>query len=182
MRLSAALLGLLLLAACRAPESDLLRMELADGSRVSAGFAEGEEERVVLLLDPSDCFDCYNVVWEWAEWSRANPGRLVVLLSREPTELERRNFAARRFVPDGVLRSLDARALGTPSEFLVRRGEVLYESRGSVGALTRAVVESPGISFGALVNGISARPVAGLDQGGRMSRGTPQPSTEGETP
>lgn len=91
---------------------------------------------VALVLDPVQVADCYQPLWRWSEWERANPGRFVLLFSRPPTAEERRALVLRRVREDGVLAVAGA---PSPAELAFRDGVVIRESRGTLGAATARV-------------------------------------------
>ena len=117
--LAMAFLGL----ACRAP--DLPDLELANG-RSLQGLLAGRDSVTLLLLDPSDCLTCDRRVAGWLERRRRTPGRVTLVLLREPDPGERPRFRVLGLQPDGILGPSARYAnLPHPAEFLFVHGQAV---------------------------------------------------------
>lgn len=91
--------GALLLQSCNPATEDLI---LASGDPLSR-FASDIDTTLVLVYDPADCLSCYSAFSKWFAYKQAHPERVYLVLSREPTDAERKQFVAARIVIDGVL-------------------------------------------------------------------------------
>ncbi|MGH7712801.1 MAG: hypothetical protein ACREOG_16035, partial [Gemmatimonadaceae bacterium] len=57
---------------------------LADGRSLRQVIGNSDSV-VVLVLDPEECLGCNPKFATWMEWSRINPTRFVLVLSRSPS-------------------------------------------------------------------------------------------------
>ena len=82
---------------------DILTHETLDGIPVYA-TAGDSGQRVVLVLDPAQCFSCFNALPAWQNWGSGSGRTTVLLLTRTPNEVERRKMRLAGISEDGVLR------------------------------------------------------------------------------
>jgi hypothetical protein len=105
-----------LVMACRAsPEVGDLRLV---GGTTLRELLSDSDTTVVLLANPSDCFSCSATVGEWAARRAAGEVRVSLILTREPTAAERRQFAAFRLPVAGVLARSALRRRFRSTEYL----------------------------------------------------------------
>jgi hypothetical protein len=94
-------LGCFLVAGCMGA-SDVGSWALADGTLLRE-LVPGRDTAVLLLADPGECFTCGAAVGEWATLRAAGEVRLHLVLTREPTTIERKQLAAFRLPVTGIL-------------------------------------------------------------------------------
>jgi hypothetical protein len=120
-------LGALLLS-CRNTTYEPLDLPLASGMTVGdlvrSQLITNDDSAVVLLYDPEACFVCATVLSQWLEYGRTNPGRVFLILGRQPKSSESRQLALLHLRPDGIV-SPGKGASGPPLELLVVRGRVV---------------------------------------------------------
>lgn len=63
----------------------------------------GRDTAIVLVFDPNTCFTCEGNMYMWLGWAQQNPGRFALVLTKEPTESERRQLALLHIPLAGVL-------------------------------------------------------------------------------
>jgi hypothetical protein len=123
-----------LVAGCGAPETSILNYPVASGGSL-AQHVSRQSPSVILLLDPADIVVCGNHVSRWMDWDRRNPGRLSLVLTRAPSEAERRQLLLFRIVPDAVLATDHGYArVSTPYEYLVADGSIVLSEQVPVGS------------------------------------------------
>jgi hypothetical protein len=82
---------------------------------------------VVLVYSPESCFSCAGVLGRWVQLDReATDVDIALVLSREPSEVQRRQLALRRLVPAGVIED-DSDVPTDPSAY-VFTGRMLTDS------------------------------------------------------
>jgi predicted Fe-S protein YdhL (DUF1289 family) len=85
--------------ACVHP-ADAGRLQLDDGRRVAQ--LTRAESTAVLFYDPSRCFTCGTTLPEWVAWRLRHPEQVRLVLTRQPTDGERRQLRAGRVQVDGL--------------------------------------------------------------------------------
>lgn len=78
-------------------------MSLAGGSPMAV-LALPDDTTAVLVLDPAECTSCDLGVRAWLRGRRMLPSQIRLVLTREPTDPERRQLVLARIAVDGVLR------------------------------------------------------------------------------
>lgn len=123
-----------LLAGCAAPETDILKHPLVSGETLAQRLPP-RSPAVALLIDPADIVLCGNHISRWMEWDRRNPGHLAVVLTRPPTEPERKQLVLFRVRTDAVLRKTRRfEPVPTPYEYLVSDGTVVLSEQVAPGS------------------------------------------------
>lgn len=123
-----------LAASCGAPETNILNYPVASGGTL-VQYVPRQSPSVILLLDPADIAVCGNHVSRWMEWERRNPGRLSIVLTRTPSEVDRRQMLLFRINADAVLRASGKHAgVPTPYEYLVADGRIVLSEQVPVGS------------------------------------------------
>lgn len=131
------------LMACSSPAQPITSYPLRDRGTV-ADLVPPAGLGVVVVLDPENVGSCYQPLWLWSEWERSNPGRFILLFSREPNAGERRQIVLRRVRADGILAAGRAKRGDAPAEYIFRNGVLLRESRGRLGVATARITEGGG--------------------------------------
>lgn len=112
---SRAIVASLLLACGHAGDRTSIR--LYDGQTLGSRL-RGVDSAVVLLWDPADCTSCGLLVNRWLEVRRQLPANVLLVLTRLPSEYERRDLVIHRIRPDGIGGDKDAakyrQAMGVP--------------------------------------------------------------------
>lgn len=109
---------------CNQAERTPVDWRLRGGGTLGDLVAE-KEPNVVLLMEPSQCFDCTNLLAVWLDWGQRNPGAFSLVLSRQPESWER--FRLAPLPVSGIL----AEAVDTgdlPTELVIAGGHVAYRS------------------------------------------------------
>lgn len=83
-------------------DPDLLDIQTTDGHSVQS-LAKGVGERVVLIFDPAESLSCLNALAAWKHWGEGDDRSMVLLLTRQPTDSERRGLRLAGVREDGVL-------------------------------------------------------------------------------
>jgi hypothetical protein len=123
-----------LAAGCGATETNILNYPVASGGTL-AQYVPKQSPSVILLLDPADVVVCGNHISRWTEWDRRNPGRLSIVLTRPPSEADRRQLLLFRVRPAAVLGTSRRYArVPTPYEYLVADGNVVLSEQVPVGS------------------------------------------------
>lgn len=123
-----------LTAGCSAPETNILNYPVASGGTLAQHVA-AQSPSVILLVDPSDIVVCGNHISRWLEWERRNPGRVSLVLTRAPSEADRKQLLLFRIKPDVVLGTMKGYArVPTPYEYLVSDGNVVLSQQVPVGS------------------------------------------------
>ncbi len=98
--------------------------------RMRGGGTLGElianvDPAVVLVMEPSQCISCTNLLAAWLDWRQEHPAAFDLVLSRQPESWER--FRLAPLPVSGILReSLDIADL--PTELVISDGQVVYRS------------------------------------------------------
>lgn len=108
-----------ILTSCSAP-GDILTQETSEGIPVYASAGDSGQ-RVILVLDPAQCFSCNNALPAWLNWGSVSGRTTVLLLTRQPNDLERRKMRLVGLREDGVLRR-PVRS-GTPIRILLSNSQ-----------------------------------------------------------
>lgn len=116
--------------ACGGP--GVLEYELTDG-RTVADLTADVDTSVVLVYDPADCLACDANAVRWNQARAETQHRVLLMLSRAPSETERRRLIAMRMAVDGILRPGEWASLSTPSEFLIASGESIVSTHRGTG-------------------------------------------------
>lgn len=95
-------LGVLGLVGGCSDSQDLLELETSDGIPLKS-LATDATERVILLFDPAECFTCYSGLGAWLHWGRREDRVVVLVLTRDPTPVERRAMLLSGFQESAVL-------------------------------------------------------------------------------
>lgn len=97
-----------------------------EGGQTLAEAYGGQPATVVLVLDPSQCFTCANLLSQWLDWRAENPSAFRLVMSRSPEPWERPKLAP--LPVDGTLSILvESRQL--PLEVVLTDGSLAYRSR-----------------------------------------------------
>lgn len=118
-----ALVGILI-AACARSHDPPETWRMFDGRPMQTLLTDGEPT-VALVIDPGQCLQCLGIIAEWLDWNRRNPDRLLLVLSREPDETEKRILLAAGVPFSGAL-SRGPSADSTPVELVFKDGKVIY--------------------------------------------------------
>jgi len=86
------------------------------------------------VIDPNDVPACQNVLAGWLDWKVRSGEAFHLLLSRPPTDAERRILLTLGIRPNGVLRNGRSLRGFTPAEFVVSDGGAVYEAYRVAGA------------------------------------------------
>ena len=122
-----ATLVLLVTLGCRAPRSDAgwASQRLFDG-RALGELVEHLPVVAVLFYDPTYCFSCEGNLTAWREWASRRPERSVLLLlTRNPTAIERIELARQRISFAGV-----SRLPQVPATIIFSNGVVVDSATG----------------------------------------------------
>lgn len=96
-----------------------------EGGQTLADAYDSQSATVVLILDPSQCFTCANLLSQWLDWRTENPDAFRLVMSRSPEPWERPKLAP--LPVDGTLSVLvESRQL--PIEVVLATGDLLYQS------------------------------------------------------
>jgi hypothetical protein len=79
-------------------------LPLRDGRKI-ADLLSDADSSVVIIVDPSECLACNAALHAVLEIRRGNEGRVILVLSRDPTSIENRQFVLAGYHADAVLRS-----------------------------------------------------------------------------
>jgi hypothetical protein len=107
-------LVLVVMLAC-APESrgiEIGELRLVSGGRVADAVATGTRPEVLLLLDPAACLTCERLIYDWIDLRRRLGDRVMLILSREPSDVERRQLIIARVPVDNIIRDRNAGHFG----------------------------------------------------------------------
>lgn len=119
---------------CGSPETNILNYPVVSGGTLMQ-HVSGQSPSVILLLDPADIVVCGNHISRWMEWDRRNPGRLSIVLTRTPSEVDRRQLLLFRIEPDVILGTSRRHArIPTPYEHLVADGRIVLSAQVPVGS------------------------------------------------
>ena len=138
VRSAVAWLAIVPVAACLGESSvelELLDLGLRSGGTVRELISESDSA-VLVLYDPADCFTCSTNLSLWLEYDRMNPGRVRLLLAREPSEGEFWQPVLYRIRPDAVL-AAGQTAGETPREVLVVSRRVAQSQVAGAGTSSR---------------------------------------------
>jgi len=125
---------LLILAGCVSPESNITMYPVTSGGTLGQHL-ESRSSAVVLVLDPADLVVCGNHVSRWMEWGREHPGQLLIVLSKVPSQADRKQLLLFRVRHDAVLQgSRKFARITTPHEYLVENGQVVLSEPVPVGS------------------------------------------------
>jgi hypothetical protein len=69
-----------------------------------ASLVVGQDSIIALIVDPATCTSCDPVANKAIQIRTDNVGRLLIILSRQPTEVEPRRLIVTRVAIDGVLK------------------------------------------------------------------------------
>lgn len=109
---------------CDRAERPPLEWRLRGGGTLGELVAE-DDPAVVLVMDPSQCISCTNLLAVWLDWRQKNPAAFDLVLSRQPESWER--FRLAPLPVSGILaESLDIADL--PSELVISDDQVVYRS------------------------------------------------------
>ena len=86
---------------CSSPDT-LLDHSTETGESVRT-LLRTDSTTVLLILEPSDCFECTRVLPEWLAGARRSDLRVKVLLTSPPSEKEQAQFTIRRIPISAVL-------------------------------------------------------------------------------
>lgn len=126
---------------CSAPETNILNYPVASGG-ILMQHVSRQSPVVILLLDPTDIVVCGNHISRWMEWDRRNPGRLSIVLTRAPSEVDRRQLLLFRIKPDVVLSTSRRYAsVPTPYEYLMVDGRIVLSEQVPVGSPVSPLLE-----------------------------------------
>ena len=131
------------LGGCDQAERPPLEWRLRDGGTLGELVA-GEDPSVALVMDPSQCISCTNLLAVWLDWRQENPEVFDLVLSRQPESWER--FRIAPLPVSGILaESLDIADL--PTELVISDGQLVYRSPSlqgvSVSPLLAALRDKP---------------------------------------
>jgi hypothetical protein len=127
---------------CRTPETNILNYPVASGGTLMQHVSR-QSPSVILLLAPADIVVCGNHISRWMEWDRQNPGRLSIVLTRAPSEVDRRQLLLFRIKPDVVLGTSQRYArVPTPYEYLVAEGRIVLSQQVPVGSPVSPLLEA----------------------------------------
>ena len=116
----------------RSPDSWIL----AEGGTLGSIY-DPNDNGVVLLLAPDQCFSCTNLLTQWLEWRATNPDRFHLVLSRAPLHWEKARLAPLPI--SGTLRDLlDPTQL--PVELVFSGSELVYRSPVLFGVATSTLL------------------------------------------
>ena len=97
---------------------------LEGGQTLAEAFGD-QSATVVLILDPSQCFTCANLLSQWLDWRTENPDAFRLVMSRLPEPWERPKLAP--LPVDGTLIvPVESRQL--PLEVILADGGIEYRS------------------------------------------------------
>jgi hypothetical protein len=120
-------------AACAPPSRPALLGQRLEGGDSVGYFVAASDTVVLLVHDPADCLACGTPIGVWRDWERRAPGHaLVLVLTRTPTQMEGKAFAAARVTPIGVLETSTLPYL-TPAAFLLVHGRTQDSGLGRPG-------------------------------------------------
>ena len=126
-------MALVVLSAACAPAADSpADWALAEGGTLGSVF-RGASAGVVLVLDPSHCFSCTNLLTQWLDWRASYPERFRLVLSRPPLNWEKVRLAPLPI--DGTL-SVPRDLREFPVELALAGGKVIYRSPVLLGVST----------------------------------------------
>jgi hypothetical protein len=75
---------------------------LVDG-RVLQAVVTDTDAFAIVVVDPADCLSCDRPLYSLLQARRRHPGAVAFVLSRPPTDYERRQLALQHEVPDAVI-------------------------------------------------------------------------------
>jgi hypothetical protein len=84
----------------------------------------------VLVYDATACFACGVSISNWEALARDGKVRLVILLSGEPSEDDRRALSLQHVPVTGVLAGTTLPRSRVPSEYLVRNAVIIASAEG----------------------------------------------------
>lgn len=97
---------------------------------VLARYVDSSDTLAFLIMSPAECFACTNAIGDLMRWEREAPHRrLLTLLTRQPTAIERAQLTIMRFRVTVVLDVAPAQS-SEPLVLMVTHGEVLDSARG----------------------------------------------------
>jgi hypothetical protein len=92
----------LVVTGCTEPTERLLDTQLTSGGDLRAAL-KSKDTAVALLLDPAECSSCDPLLRRWLAAQARQPEKILLVLTRTPSEHERRDLILRRIRPAGVL-------------------------------------------------------------------------------
>lgn len=102
------------------------------------------DSTAVVIADPGDCFACDQLLYSVLEARRRRPGAVALVLSRVPSEAERRRIVIARHLVDGVLASRPRWTGGTPIVLVGVEGQSpVLKSLKNARPLLAALLRSP---------------------------------------
>ncbi len=109
----------------RHESTDAAHLQLDDG-RTLADLAVGSVAILILISDPGDCFSCGGFLGAWAKEAQRNRESVFLVLTREPTFVEKRRILAARLPIMGMLNETDPPWSLAPWELAFHNGELVY--------------------------------------------------------
>ena len=122
--LGAMIMAIGFLGGCDQAERPPLEWRMRGGGTLEELVAH-DDPAVVLVMEPSQCISCTNLLAVWLDWRQENPAAFDLVLSRQPESWER--FRLAPLPVSGILaESLDIADL--PTELVISDGQVVYRS------------------------------------------------------
>lgn len=108
--------GCLAVTVACAGQADILSWNTMDGVQVGAVAGESGQH-VILILDSAQCLSCFSPLSAWRTWGSDSGRSVILLLTRQPNDVERRKMRLAGIVEDGVLQP--SKATGTPIQIFL---------------------------------------------------------------
>jgi hypothetical protein len=114
----------LVVTGCAEPTEGLLDTQLTSGGDLRAAL-QSSDTAVALLLDPAECSSCDPLLRRWIAAQARHPEKVLLVLTRTPSEHERRDLILRRVRPVGVLPKDLQQEASNPRALVWIRGQAI---------------------------------------------------------
>ena len=136
---------------CTADSRSIIAARLTEGSSIG-GLVGDADSAAVVLADPADCLSCNYPLYTLLQARRYRAGVVYLVLSRLPSDVERRQLALQHIQPDAVMRdSRYTKTFGEPMVVTIVRRVAssplkLVQARPFIRALLREAVDTASAS------------------------------------
>ena len=137
---------------CTSPPRSLGAARLTEGKTIGK-MTGGTDSAAVILADPADCLSCNHPLYALLQARQSRRGVVFLVLSRAPTDFERRQLALQHMEPDAVIRDWPyAGQFREPMVVtLVRHVESsplkIVQAKPFIRALLREVIDTASVSI-----------------------------------
>lgn len=104
----------------------VLDVPLASGADIRS-LTRTADTTMVLVLKPEECFSCGVNASDWARFGATGVRETVLILTRQPSERERRELVLRRIRPSDVIAPQSRSPVSTPYVAWIADGRPFFE-------------------------------------------------------